>query len=61
MDLRYIDPMKIKFVRKSCSPNRDCQEGITLNNTGSQIPMLDNDFQWSIDEYYVYSPSASHR
>ena len=63
MDLRYIDPMKVKFVRKlnnKASENPLTNRSLTLNNTGRNIPNARND-QWSaeIDEYYVYNPSAS--
>ena len=63
MDLRYIDPMKIKFVRKlnnKAQENPLTRNTLTLNNTGYRIPNARND-QWAaeIDEYYVYSPNAS--
>ncbi len=59
MDVRYIDPMKIKFVRKL--NNKAAQTGasqvLTLNNTGAQIPNgRNNVYSPAIDEYYVYSP-----
>ena len=59
MDLRYIDPMKIKFVRKL--NNKAAETGaskvLTLNNTGAQIPNgRNNVYSPAIDEYYVYSP-----
>ena len=63
MDLRYIDPMKIKFVRKlnsKASENPLTRNTLTLNNTGYRIPNARNDqFAAEIDEYYVYSPNAS--
>ena len=61
MDLRYIDPMKIKFVRKlnSQAANSKATQVLTLNNTGAQIPNArNNQFSQAIDEYYVYTPSA---
>ena len=62
MDLRYIDPMKIKFVRKlnPKAAGTKASQVLTLNNTGAQIPNARNDaFSPAIDEYYVYSPGAS--
>ena len=62
MDLRYIDPMKIKFVRKlnNKAAGTKASQVLTLNNTGAQIPNgRNNIFSQAIDEYYVYSPGAS--
>jgi len=63
MDLRYIDPMKIKFVRKINNKAQNspiASKVLTLNNTGAQIPNGRNDaFSAGIDEYYVYTPGAS--
>ena len=62
MDLRYIDPMKIKFVRKlnNNAAGTQASQVLTLNNTGAQIPNgRNNIFSQAIDEYYVYSPGAS--
>ena len=62
MDLRYIDPMKIKFVRKlnNKAANTKASQVLTLNNTGGKIPNGRNDiFSQAIDEYYVYTPGAN--
>ena len=61
MDLRYIDPMKIKFVRKLVPKTDLANKVLTVNNTGRNIPNARND-QWSpsVDEYYVYTPGASN-
>ena len=63
MDLRFIDPMKIKFVRKlnnKAATDTRASQVLTLNNTGAQIPNARNDiFSQAIDEYYVYTPGAS--
>jgi len=62
MDLRYIDPMKIKFVRKltNKAANSKASQVLTLNNTGRNIPNARNDiFSQAIEEYYVYNPSAN--
>ena len=64
MDLRYIDPMKIKFVRKlndKAATNKIASQVLTKNNTGGQNPLgRNNIFSQSIDEYYVYTPGASN-
>jgi len=60
MDLRYIDPMKIKFVRKlnPKAAGTKAAQVLTVNNTGARIPNARNDiFSQAIDEYYVYTPS----
>ena len=62
MDLRYIDPMKVKFVRKLNNLATDTQASkvLTVNNTGRNIPNARNNiFSQAIDEYYVYTPNAS--
>ena len=63
MDLRYIDPMKIKFVRKinnKGANNNVANKVLFANNTGNQIPDgRNNAFSQSIDEYFVYNPGAS--
>jgi len=64
MDLRYIDPMKIKFVRKlndKAATNGIASQVLTKNNTGGQNPLgRNNIFSQAIDEYYVYTPGASN-
>ena len=64
MDLRYIDPMKIKFVRKlndKAATNKIASQVLTKNNTGGQNPLgRNNIFSQAIDEYYVYTPGASN-
>jgi hypothetical protein len=64
MDLRYIDPMKIKFVRKlnnKASDDSMASQVLTKNNTGGQNPLgRNNIFSQAIDEYYVYTPGASN-
>ena len=62
MDLRYIDPMKIKFVRKlnPKAATSKASQVLTVNNTGARIPNARNDiFSQAIDEYYVYTPGAN--
>ncbi len=64
MDLRYIDPMKIKFVRKlnnKAETSRGASQVLTKNNTGGSNPLgRNNIFSQAIDEYYVYTPGASN-
>ena len=46
MDLRYIDPMKVKFVRKlndKAATDARARTSLTLNNTGGRIPNARND------------------
>ena len=62
MDLRYIDPMKIKFVRKlnPQAAGTKAAQVLTVNNTGARIPNARNNiFSQAIDEYYVYTPGNS--
>ena len=62
MDLRYIDPMKIKFVRKlnDKAATTNASQVLTKNNTGGSNPLgRNNIFSQSIDEYYVYTPGAN--
>ena len=60
MDLRYIDPMKIKFVRKLNPKTKLANKVLTVNDTGFRVPDARNN-QWSpsVDEYYIYTPGAS--
>ncbi|AOV62067.1 portal protein [Synechococcus phage S-CAM7] len=64
MDLRYIPPTKIKFVRKlndKAATNGMASQVLTKNNTGGQNPLgRNNIFSQEIDEYYVYTPGASN-
>ena len=65
MDLRYIDPMKVKFVRqvnKKAAESDVASQVLTLNNTGRHIPNARNDqFSQAIDEYYIYTPNANNK
>jgi len=63
MDLRYIDPMKIKFVRKlnDKAATTNASQVLTKNNTGGSNPLgRNNIFSQTIDEYYVYTPGSSN-
>ncbi len=63
MDLRYIDPVKVKFVRKlndKGASNPMASKILTVNNTGRNIPnSMNNQNTPAMDEYYVYTPGAS--
>ncbi len=62
MDLRYIDPMKVKFVRKlnDKAANTKASQVLTKQNTGGNNPEgRNNIFSQAIDEYYLYTPSAN--
>ena len=53
-DLRYIDPMKMKFVRQEKRANKNG----TMNMNA--IQETDKVFYPEIEEYYLYSPVASY-
>jgi len=62
MDLRYIDPMKVKFVRKlnDKAASSKASQVLTKQNTGGNNPEgRNNIFSQAIDEYYLYTPSAN--
>ena len=62
MDLRYIDPMKVKFVRKlnDKAASTKASQVLTKQNTGGNNPEgRNNIFSQAIDEYYLYTPSAN--
>ncbi len=62
MDLRYIDPMRIKFVRKLSdkAAGTKASQVLTKQNTGGNNPLgRNNIFSQAIDEYYLYTPTAS--
>ena len=52
-DLRYIDPMKMRFVRQEKKANKN---NIFANNTDNDIKAL----QPEIEEYFMYSPSPQY-
>jgi hypothetical protein len=62
MDLRYIDPMKVKFVRKlnDKAASSKASQVLTKQNIGGNNPEgRNNIFSQAIDEYYLYTPSAN--
>ncbi len=54
-EIRYIDPMKIKFVRQE--RKKDPNKGIALSPTGAETGKA---LSPEIDEYYVYTPKPSY-
>jgi len=52
-DLRYIDPMKMRFVRQEKKANKN---NIFANNNDNDIKAL----QPEIEEYFMYSPSPQY-
>jgi hypothetical protein len=62
MDLRYIEPTRVKFVRKlnDKAANTKASKVLTKQNTGGNNPEgRNNIFSQAIDEYYLYTPSAN--
>ena len=60
--LRYIDPLKIKFVRKlndKAATNQFYNKTLTKNNIGKTPDALNNTYSPAISEYYEYRPGAS--
>ena len=54
-EVRYIDPMKIKFVRQE--RKKDPNKGIALSPTGAETGKA---LSPEVDEYYVYTPKPSY-
>ncbi len=54
-EVRYIDPMKIKFVRQE--RKKDPNKGIALSPTGAETG---KELSPEVDEYYVYTPKPSY-
>jgi len=50
-EIRYIDPMKMKYVRQEKKNDRNILSPRTQNNTAESYP--------EIEEYFVYTPSPS--
>jgi hypothetical protein len=55
-DLRYIDPMKMKYIRQE--KKKDPKRNLALPpiQKGAELPSLEPD----IEEYFVYTPKANH-
>ena len=54
-EVRYIDPMKIKFVRQE--KKKDPNKGIALSPTGAETGKA---LSPEVEEYYVYTPKPSY-
>jgi hypothetical protein len=52
-DLRYIDPMKMKFIRQE---KKDNKNNVFANNNENDLKSL----QPEIEEYFLYSPSPQY-
>jgi hypothetical protein len=55
-DLRYIDPMKMKYVRQEKKKDTRNQVIATGQRNGMDLPTLEP----KIDEYFVYTPKSSY-
>jgi len=55
-DLRYIDPMKIKFVRQEKKKNKNDYMNVKMNNETDFSKTLSPE----IEEYYLYTPKATY-
>ena len=54
-ELRYIDPMKMRYVRQQ---KKDPKDKYRLSNVNTENPM---DFQFpQIEEYFIYSPKLTY-
>ena len=54
-ELRYIDPMKMRYVRQQ---KKDPKDKYRLSNVNSENPM---DFEFpQIEEYFIYSPKMTY-
>ena len=55
-DLRYIDPMKIRFVRQEKKKNKNDYMNIKSNSEGDVTKVMSPE----IDEYFIYTPKSSY-
>jgi len=56
-ELRYIDAMKMRYVRQKTKPKNE--SGIRANSYNKGDDPLDMEFP-EIQEYFIYNPKASH-
>lgn len=56
-ELRYIDSMKIRYVRQTKKTDKD-ERGVRLSNMNQDNPMQ-YDFP-QIEEYFIYTPQATY-
>ena len=52
-DLRYIDPMKMRYVRQEKKKNKNDYMNVKMNSQGNNEVMTPE-----LEEYFVYSPKA---
>ena len=55
-DLRYIDPMKMRYVRKEKKKNKN--ENLLYRNTSEETSL--NSVSPEIEEYFAYTPAPSY-
>ena len=55
-DLRYIDPMKIRFIRQEKKKNKNDYMNIKSNSEGDVTKVMSPE----IEEYFVYTPKAQY-
>ena len=55
-DLRYIDPMKMKFVRQEKKPDKKTSITLQSNRDGDASKVLSPE----IEEYFVYTPKPNY-
>ena len=56
-ELRYIDPMKIRFVRQEKKKDKNDYMNIKSNSEGDVTKIMSPE----IEEYFVYTPKASYQ
>ena len=54
-DLRYIDPMKMRYVRQEKKKNKNDYMNVKMNSQGNNEVMTPE-----LEEYFVYSPKAAY-
>jgi hypothetical protein len=53
-DLRYIDPMKMKYIRQE--KKKDQRSLVNLNKAGQDVPVIEPE----IEEYFLYTPKPNY-
>ena len=54
-DLRYIDPMKMRYVRQEKKTNKDNYAKVNLRNTDNTTP-----YSPEFEEYFLYTPTPNY-
>ena len=57
-EIRYIDPMKMKFIRQEKKDKNKRNDGVNLSNAYEIDPK--KDVYPEIEEYYIYTPKPNH-